>query len=713
MRRGRLLASLFGLAIVLALGALRLADPYPVQALRDISFDFYQRLKPREVPEGLPIRVVDIDEASLAAIGQWPWPRSTIALLNQRLGELGAAAIAFDVLFPEADRTDAGGDAAFAATLAQTPSVLGFSVSGATTTLPDHAKSGFAISGTDPTAAIPRMNGTVLPLPALRDAAPGLGSVSLNATDLVAIIRRLPLLWSTADGQLYPSLAVEALRLAMGASTLVVLGETDAGFVEALRIGQFVVPTMPAGDLWLYHRSPDPALFVSAADILGDDYAATVDRIAGHIVLIGTSASGLFDIHGTPLGENVAGVSLHAQALEQILTETYLIRTDWVSGLEIVGFALVGLFLVLVVLRLGPRAGLLAGAGMVAAIVGTAWYMFAERGILVDPSFPMIGATLVYGAMVFFQFAIADADKRQIRRAFGHYVSPELLTEIERTGSLKLGGELREITVMFADVRGFTPMSEALPPERMVAVLNTLFEALGHEILAQYGTIDKFIGDALMAFWNAPVDVPDHPARACAAALGMRSSLRRLNETDGFGLKGTTSGPTTLAIGIGIDTGEALVGNMGLERRFDYSCIGDTVNTASRLEGGNKPLGYDILVTEEVREAALGFAMLHGGDLPLKGKGAPVPAYLLVGGPELSGTVAFSQLAGAHAAAVELLRADAPAGPAIARCLELCDAVEPGLRRFYELLPGRSADFTAARPAPPDDPVLHTLAASG
>ncbi|MCA8930692.1 MAG: adenylate/guanylate cyclase domain-containing protein, partial [Alphaproteobacteria bacterium] len=186
-----------------------------------------------------------------------------------------------------------------------------------------------------------------------------------------------------------------------------------------------------------------------------------------------------------------------------------------------------------------------------------------------------VGSTLIYTAAVFFQFVLADADKQQIRRAFGHYVSPALLAEIERKGDLTLGGEVRDLTVMFCDVRGFTPLSEVLPPRRMLAVLNTLFGAVGAEILKRYGTIDKFVGDAIMAFWNAPVDVPNHCLRACDAALAMRMRIADLNANDGFGLKAERGPTATLSAGIGISTGSALVGNMGLESRFDYSCIGD------------------------------------------------------------------------------------------------------------------------------------------
>jgi adenylate cyclase len=730
MLRKRLIPTLFGLVIVIALVMLRAADPYPIQIARQIAFDFYQQLAPRPAADW-PIRVVDIDEVSLHEIGQWPWPRDQLALLTDRLTELGAAAIAYDVLFPEPDRmsprriaTGMSGidpatlpdtDEQFAAAIAQSPVVLGFADSGTARTMPSAPKAGIAISGTDPVTAVPKLRGAVMPLPQFVDAATGLGTLSLNTEDLATTVRRLPLIWS--DGkQYFPSLTIEALRIALGASNIVILGETDAPFVESVRVGDYVIPTMPEGDLWLHYRPPDPTLYVSAKDILGDNYKSMADRIAGQIIFVGTSASGLLDIHGTTLGDNVPGVSIHAQALEQILSEDYLIRADWVSGLEVVGFAFLGGLLVIIVLSLGPLAGLLAGAASLIAVMCTSWFAFRGidagsllqlvlsgiglepltkiRGVMLDPSFPLIGLTLVYAAMVFFQFVLADSDKRQIRRAFGYYVAPSLLSQIERNSeSLKLGGEMRELTVMFSDVRGFTPLSEQLSPSRIVTLLNVLFSALGKRIVKEMGTIDKFIGDAIMAFWNAPVDVPEHARRACLAALGMRAELRLLNEKDAFSIRHAGIDREQINVGIGIATGPALVGNMGLETRFDYSCIGDTVNTASRVEGACKSVGYDIVVTAETRSAASDFAFLTAGAIALKGKAHPVQIHALVGNAETATSPAFAALETEHERTVAALRKGADIAAGVDRCIELCRTVDPGLVGFYQLLAERREDF--------------------
>jgi len=325
------------------------------------------------------------------------------------------------------------------------------------------------------------------------------------------------------------------------------------------------------------------------------------------------------------------------------------------------------------------------------------WHMFSTQGLMLDPSFPLIGIALCYAAMVFFQFAITDADKRQIRRAFGYYVAPTLLAEIERNGDrLKLGGEMRDLTVLFTDVRGFTPLSEKVEPQRLLAMLNTMFEALGKRVVEQYGTIDKFVGDAIMAFWNAPVDIKDHARRACVATLGMRQTLAELNARDAFGLRGSEAGIDELVVGMGIATGEALVGNLGLETRFDYSAVGNTVNIASRVEGATKDVGYDIVVVNATRDAVADFAFLEAGSLELKGKSQREPIHLLVGDAELAQSGSFRLLLLSHRDTLALLRDGQDATGGIAECKALAAKVEPGLIRFYDRLASRRADFVQA-----------------
>lgn len=679
MFKRRLLPTVLGFALVVLLALVRLGDPLPVASIRDMGFDFYQRLHPRAGADS-PVRVVDIDDASLARLGQWPWPRTMMATLTQRLTELGAAAIGYDVLFPEPDRLGASNDDAFATALAASNSVLGFSVSSNAPKFALTPKTSIAVSGSNPGPYLPPIPGAVVPLPQLADAATGLGGLSLNAEDSAGTVRRVPMLW-TDGGQLFPGLSLETLRLALGVRTMVALGDTTGGHtLEGVRVGDFTVATNASGEVILYDKPPNPALVISAADVLGDDYRALQDQVAGRIVLIGTSASGLLDLHATPLSASTPGVLIHAAVIDQIVSGQFLSRADWVQGLELLIMAVAGVLLVVAVLRLGPLAGLLVAIALIGSVTATSYAAFATRGWLIDATYPAAAALLVYTAMVYFQFSLTERNRQELRRAFGYYVAPELLSRIERSADqLKLGGEAREITVMFADMRGFTAFTEGHKPTETLGMLNTLFGALGKEIVDRHGTIDKFIGDSIMAFWNAPVDVADHARRAAESALAMRARLEALNR------EGQLSG---IAIGIGLSTGEALVGNMGLESRFDYSAIGDTVNVASRVETESKIIGFDITASDEFRQAVPDFAWLEAGTVQLKGKARRMPVHILVGDAHVAISPPFVALHDAH---LSWLTGSGD----LATCVALAAKVDQRLARFYELIPERADDFTS------------------
>ena len=679
-RRGWL-ALLFGLMVIASLTLLRAADPYPVQVARETTFDLFQQLRPREAPADLPIRIIDIDELSLAEQGQWPWPRSTMAEISNRLTELGAAAIVFDLLFSEPDRLSLSAstdhDEAFAAALSAGPTVLSLAQSGRAEVTGLAPKSGVAMTGEDPLSQVPQLGGAAQPLPVLADAARGLGVASLDREG-AGVARRLPMLWRNGDAVL-PSLSAEALRVALGVSTLVVIGDSaGAGTVEQLRIGDFAVPTGPGGDIWLYYRHLPVDIYVSARDLLAENYLELSPQLAGHIVLVGTSASGLLDIRASALGTAVPGVSIHAQALEQMLTGTFLDRADWVGGLEMIVFAVAGLLIVLAVIIAGPVVGLVISLLIVGLLVASSWWAFAQPRLLIDPSFALFGALLLYAAMAFFRFAVTDADRRRIRHAFAHYVAPSLLARIETDARLlELGGDLRELTVMFSDVRNFSALAERTTPAGLVAILNRLFAALGQAIVHEQGTIDKFMGDAVMAFWNAPADVEQHAKRACLAALSMRDALERLN----------ASSSEPIAIGIGISTGPALVGNMGFERRFDYSCVGDTVNVASRIEGSCRAVGYDILVTETTASAAADMALLPAGAVELKGMTGREPIHILIGDGTMRQSDAFAVLKSAHHDLMATLATGADPARSIDACRRAALAVDTRLGAFYTACP--------------------------
>jgi adenylate cyclase len=677
LHNGFLIAAL----AVCVLAALKGADLAPVASLRHVTFDALQRLSPRPYAD-MPVRVVDIDERSLRELGQWPWPRTQVAALITRLSELGAATVALDMVFPEPDRTSPARyaeslaaeqpgvdpqirvalqrlpdhDQILADAMRRLPVVLGFVAVRQANQLRPLRKSGYASAGADPKIILPPFKGAVTNIEVLEQAASGLGSISLGQDSASERIRQIPLLLSDGN-HVYSGLVLEALRTAQGASSVVVRStgasreqNTGRPALVELRAGQFSVPLTAQGELYLHYDHDRPERSLSARDILDRDREAEIrPRIEGHIVFVGTSAAGLLDRRITALGETVAGVTIHAQAAEQILAQAFLHRPDWAHGLETVATILAGALVSILLVKLGARFAAPVLVGVIALLAAGAWFSFTEAKLLLDPVFPVISVGVVYLGVTGWLYLTTERDKRFVRRAFGRYLAPELLQRLEAApDNLRLGGEIRPMSVMFMDIRGFTPISERLSPEELVSFLNVLFSPLTEAIQRQQGIVDKYIGDSIMAFWNAPVDVPDHAARACAAALEMRSMVEHLNRSDAFGFQASGAPDLVVEVGIGINTGEACVGNMGSETRFNYSVVGDTVNIAARIEGDCKRAGVSILLSEETVRAAPQFAVLEAGAVRLKGKSNPVKLFALIGDETVAGSDDFQAIAEAH-----------------------------------------------------------------
>lgn len=627
MKQARRGGFLLGIVIAALLTLLRWLDPQPLQDLRAASLDLYQRLRPRAAVE-TPVTVVAIDEASLRQQGQWPWPRATLAELANRLLAAGAAAVGFDVLFAEPDRLSSAehdGDAALAAAIAGRPVALAFTDTPGKGPLPP-VRAGIAVSGEEVASGLTQLQAAILPLPALTAAAAGLGHITLSGEQAGSTVREVPLLVA-AGGQLFPAFLLEALRLAAGASTYVVEGDPlFAGQMQSLRVADFAVPTDERGQIRFYAAPEGATPTMSAADVLAG--RADPARIAGAIVLVGVSAAGLQDIRVTPLGEAVPGVKIHAQLISQIMAGQFLNRPAWVDGAEVLAIAALSLLLVTIASFIGPLAGLVAAGLLMALIAGVCWLLFASLGLLLDPVVPMGGALLTVFATTAFWYVVIERERRYIRQAFGRYVSPALLARIEQSPeALKLGGVNREITVLFTDVRDFTPLSETLSPQETIRFLNTVHGALSVPVVELDGTLDKYIGDSLMAFWNAPLDVGDHAAKAAEAALRMRDALRRLNEDGSLGL----APGQQVRIGIGIHTGLACVGNVGTQSRLNYSAVGDTVNTAARIESACKEFATDILVSGETARLITQFRTRLAGELQLRGKSQLDQVFFLEG----------------------------------------------------------------------------------
>ncbi|MBB2793361.1 UNVERIFIED_ORG: adenylate cyclase [Rhizobium pisi] len=710
MTRAQQIGVVIGLAIVAALTMLRADDPGIFKLIRGVTFDEYQRLVPRSF-EPMPVRVVDIDEASLREFGQWPWPRDRLALLVDRLSQMGAAAIAFDVLFAEPDRLSprnvvrevAGvdpvlaeklpdNDEIFAGSIAGKPVVLGFGLSNEGGYRPP-VKAGFAFTGESPVSAPPFLSASTPLRPQLEANAAGLGHISLNPGNPSPVVRAVPLFLTDGE-QLYPNLAIEALRVAQGVSTYVLSGAPDrAGVMTSAKIGDFVVPLTAAGELWLYVTPDRAERYISARQVLAGagvspDVAAAVN---GSIIFVGTSAAGLQDIRVTALGENVPGVSLHAQAVEQILSGQFLSRPDWADGLEILVIAVLGFLLVVVTTFVSPAVALICGLLITAMALVASWLSFLYGGLLFDPLAPIISGSITHFAATSFRILVIDRERRAVRRAFGHYLSPSLLHRIEHTrDALRLGGDDRELTVMFVDVRNFTEISERLAPAEVVRFLNTLLDALSRHVVANEGTLDKFIGDSIMAFWNAPIDVTDHATKAVRAALAMRETLAELNAGDafGFGLG------QQVGIGIGIHTGLACVGNMGAKTRFNYSAVGDAVNVAARIESCCKEVGFDILISDSTAKLVQTMALVEAGAIPLKGKSSRTKILAVVGNERVAASREFAALDIVHRQLIQALHSHSKNTRKLVGTAKLGAAqVIGGLTEFYQRISARTDHF--------------------
>jgi adenylate cyclase len=650
-------------AILTTVIVVRYADPFFVRALRLVTFDTLLRLNPAQFDPNLPIRIVDIDEESLAKHGQWPWPRTLLRDLALDLGRKGAAAIAFDFLFIEPDRSSpdegakrqprqeaslgslderhSSNDKEFAAALANTPSVLA-------TALLDNAtsvvqpKAGFAVAGDDPSPFLVTFRGASRNLPVLDEAAHGIGTISW-VPDRDQVVRSVPLLYRVQD-QYVPALAAEALRVAQGATTYVVKSsnssrETAFGRATGLnriRIGNVEVPTDARGAVFFKFRHFNSSIYIPAWKVLAGEVPE--QDIAGKILLVGTSAAGLFDVRATPLDPAVPGVEIHAQMLEQMLRGEFIDRPDYALAL----------MLAIILPRVSARAAIAIGALTVLIVIADAWVTFRYGGLLLDPSYTASSLAFITAAVTSYTYQSVEAQRGAIRSAFARYLAPAVVEElIANPERLELGGEERDLTLMFCDVRNFTAISEDLTPSQLTRFVNELLSPLSEIILAHRGTIDKYMGDAIMAFWNAPLDDEDHATNACGAAVRMIEKMEELNAEWNERARVANSTFRTVNIGIGINTGRCCVGNLGSSVRFDYSAIGDDVNVASRFEGLTKIYGVSNVIGEHTLAMAQGFPVLELDMVQVKGRTRATRIYTLMR-PLQAGQVELANLMEKH-----------------------------------------------------------------
>lgn len=679
------------LALTLVALAISLADPIPIQSLRLAQFDQFQRWHLRPYT-AVPVRIVDIDEASLKAYDQWPWPRSRIAELVERLNSAGVAAIAFDVLLSEPDRNAPAAmaqlwndpqvsavlahlpdpDVALASRLQRSPVILGSSLTHNAVAAPTAAAS-TALSTTVPRlpyrmvssgdsgalAWLPGFDTAVWPLPVLMADARGVGALN-TAPDSDGVVRRVPLLLRLGTSTLVPSLSAEALRVAQGAQNYLLRGQ--AAGVQDVRIGGVTVPTNAQGEIWLHYTDNQPGRFVSASQVLAGTLAA--DQLQGHIVLVGSSAAGLMDVRSNPMGQQMPGVQAHALALEQMLLGEYLQRPSWANGLEAVVLALGALLLGLVGLAMPARWAAVALAAVLAATWGGAWYAFVVEHVLIDATNPAWAMVLVFSLASGMHHWVSERQQRWLRTAFSRYISPNRVDHlVAHPEQLHLGGKRQVCSFVFTDLVGFTPMLEASDPAQVVGLLNDYLEAMLVIVFKHEGTLDRFVGDAMVVLFSAPVAQADHQQRALDCALEMdafaTAYARRLQAT------GVPWGLTR----IGVHSGEVIVGNFGGKALFDYRALGDPINTAARLETINKHLGTRVCVSAALLEGCTSVAVRTVGRVLLKGKNHTLQVFA----PEATLDAAHCAQAADYAAALQCLLPGATHDPV--RALALFEAM--------------------------------------
>jgi adenylate cyclase len=658
-------ARLLCLALLIGFAALRAADPAPVEEIRVRTFDAFQRIEPRKKTIR-PVTIVDIDDKSLEKLGQWPWPRTRIADLVTELTRLGAVVIAFDAVFSEPDRLNPAfaadtfrhldeetrvklralpsNDQIFADAIKASRVVLGESglpeeIAALDKTLP---VTGIAMLGEEPQRFMFDFPGLLRNVPVLEHAAAGRGLFTIRP-ERDGIIRRVPMIMQ-AQGQTMPSLTFEILRVASGSGTILIKAE-KAG-IKSIGVKGFEIPTDHNGQLWVHYARNDASIYVPAVNVLEKNVAP--DMIAGKLVLIGTSAVGLNDIKTTPVSGAMPGVEIHAQVLESALTGAVISQPIFGIAVEFATALLFGLLVIAFAPQFGPVTLVILGAAFASMLVGLSVYFYAHDRLLIDFTYPLMSTTAIYLTLIFTSFVREQAQRRQIRSAFGQYLSPALVEQLAQSPEkLVLGGEEREMTIMFSDMRGFTSISETYKndPQGLTALMNRFLTPLTNAILNRKGTIDKYMGDAIMAFWNAPLDDKDHQLNACEAALDMLERVDGLNQAREQEAKEEGRPFIPLNIGVGLNTGICVVGNMGSDQRFDYSVFGDSVNLASRLEGQSKEYGFPIIIGSRTALAVKDrFAILELDFIMVKGKKEPEVIYAIAGREDTAQSGRFQRL---------------------------------------------------------------------
>lgn len=577
------------------------------------------------VQPGKEVAIIAIDEKSLKELGRWPWPRTVMARLIDSLTSYDVKVMGFDIVFAE-ESQNRDEDAALARAIEKSGRViLGYFFSFGEETPGREGReldSFYEVKTLGIGADLIRADGIVGNIDSITEEAGGFGYFNI-IPDTDGAVRWDPLIINYKD-RYYPPLALQTLRHYLGNPPLT-LTLADYG-VMALRIGNLSIPVDEEGRMLVnYYGGQQTFPHYSASDIIFNRIPK--ERLKGKIALIGPTATGIYDMRVTPFEATYPGVEIHATVMDNILHKRFITRPQWLAIIDILAIISIGIILGLIVPRLSALKGLLFATTVLIGYLFANLYVFSTKGIWINAVYPAATVILTYPMIILYRYITEEREKRWIKGAFQYYVTASVMEEIlKRPEMLKLGGEEKELTVLFSDIRGFTTISETLSPEQMVSLLNEYLTSMTDIVFEHRGYLDKYIGDAIMVVYGAPVPQNDHPIQACLTAVDMMAELKRLQK------KWEMEGLPFMDIGIGINTGPMVIGNMGSKSRFNYTVIGDSVNLASRLEGLNKTYGTHIIISESVyRDVRDIFLCRELDTVKVKGKLKPSLIYELIG----------------------------------------------------------------------------------
>jgi adenylate cyclase len=569
-----------GLLILTILVVLRIQDYYPIEVTRLKGLDYYQRTQDKVKSDN--ILIVEIDEKSLEEKGQWPWPRNELADGIKKAFENEAATVVLPIIFAEKDRM--GGDAAFVEILGKAPVITAQSAATKGKGVP--VPRGMATIGGSADGWLYDYPNAIGPVKEIGESSAGVGML-LTAPELDGVVRRLPLVVQVKK-ETYPTLPLEVLRV-FGNEPSYQAKINEAG-IQAVRVkGSTPINTDANGRVWINFKYKFDSISYTDKDW---------SKVKGKIVVLALTAEGLANTVATPVGVSY-GHEVSMQTLQMLVDGNRLERKAEFDLYELATGVLLGLILITSAAYLGYVYNGILVKAFVAGCIFVGFYLFKNNGYLIDYTWPIMAAFLPWVGAIFMRFVMEFKLKMQIKKQFGTYLSPALVNKLQKNPSLlKLGGDERELSIMFTDVRGFTSISEHYGKnvQGLTMIMNRYMTAMTEAILKNDGTLDKYIGDAQMAFWNAPLDDPHHAKNAAKTAMRM---LKRL---DSFNAEIAAEGVPEFGMGLGINTGHVVVGNMGSSQRFDYTCLGDHVNLASRLEGQSKPYGVRIVIGPKTHE---------------------------------------------------------------------------------------------------------------